>query len=120
MKKIITLVFLSIVSSLLCMNSTENRRSLVDEKENVSFLNFRRIYLEKTGDNHEAMVARCYVVYQGMIDGKVISDSSDFVVKQRLVSMGVCHLEDNFLVLRGFHIEDTLTVLLGCNKRIKK
>lgn len=120
MKKLIPFVSICIFSYLLAMNSTENRQLLTDDNENASYVLFRNSYREKTGDTNDYVMARCYTAYQGLVHMRSTSASSDTVVKDRLVKMGLCDLDDGILVLKGFHIEDSLSVLVGSPRRIGK
>lgn len=120
MSKFIAFIFLGIFSYLLCMNSTENRQSLSNEKENIAYMNFRSKYLEQIGDGQESMVARSYDVYRALIDMKITSDMQDPEVKRRLITMGVCDLDEGTLVLKGFHIEDTVRGLVGKSIYVRK
>lgn len=101
---------------LYTMNSTENRQSLADFDENSSYMQFARSYIESNGDSNNQLIFKCHTVYQGLIHGNPTQWSNDDLVKQRLVKMGLCELDQDVLVLKGFHIEDNLRALV-CSRR---
>ncbi len=120
MKMLFPLLVIGFFSYLLTMNSTENRQSLTDDSENFGYVQFRRNYFEKTGDSSEYVMTRCYTVYQGLVNQRLTSGSNDEIVKKRLISMGLCDLDEGELVLKGFHIEDNLRDLVVSPRRMGK
>lgn len=120
MKKLIPIVFIGLFSYLWCMNSTENRQSLTDDHANAAYVSFRKSYLEKTGDSRDHMILRCYEVYQGLLHMKPAYGSNDSYVKSNLIKMGYCELDQDVLVLKGFHIEDTVGVLAARIYQVEK
>lgn len=112
------LLFVPIVY-LFCMNSTENRQRLADQ-ELITYLNYKRFHINKFPHDPEKMIARCYAVYNSLLDMRNIADSYDPDIKIRLVATGFCEVDESHLVLKGFPIEDSLKVLIGCERGKKK
>ena len=116
MKKFITLIFMSFCAYLVCMNSTENRQRITDENQ-LGYTHFRQQYLKYIGSSSDRMINRCYAVYHALIDMRPVSDLCDPDIKRNLVKMKICDLDEGNLVLKGFHIEDSLRVLVGSSKK---
>jgi hypothetical protein len=114
MKKMFLLAVIGLFSVvyLWCMNSTENRQRL-EEESSASYVGFRnnlRVFYPQDSDD---MVYKCYSAYNSLVHMRPNSDCCDQCVKDKLVKIGYCDLDDGSLVLKGFHIEDTISVLVG-------
>lgn len=120
MKKLFSYIILIICSAvyIFCMNSTENRQRLEDESS-LAYTGFRDVLSARYPNDSNDMIYRCYSAYSSLVHMHPNQYCYDEAVKDKLVTTGYCDLDDGSLVLRGFHIEDTLSVLVG-RMRIKR
>lgn len=103
------LFLLSWMAYLCCMNSTENRQRLV--LASLSYASFRDLYWQKNGRAANDIILTAYSVYSDLINCKPLKESYNEGIKARLVTMDLCDIDQGILVLKGFHIEDSLTRL---------
>lgn len=111
------MVFFIPVVYLFSMNSTENRQRLTEDS--LSYLNFKKHHLSRFPSDSEIMIVNCYAVYNSLLDSRCNKDYSNPEIKARLVATGFCELDEEFLVLKGFKLEDNLTVFVSSPRKKK-
>lgn len=119
MKKVLLCVFLGIgFVYLYSMNSTENRQRLVDDTS-LNYVAFKHRYTTSLHSYDDKEIARCYAVYNALLDFKYVKDAYNPEVRDSLVKMGLCELDNNALVLKGFFLDDSLKPLLKKSSKKK-
>ena len=103
---------------LYTMNSTENRQRLTEET--IGYSSFKYNYLNKFGSGADQEILRCYSVYNSLLDFNRTQDCAKEDVKDKLIAMGLCELEEGHLVLKGFFLEDSLRKLTVGKPRIAR